>query len=66
MATEKTVPVYDNSFLRSMAKAGVPFGEARWFHLRMVGSGFKTAADLKKVKFILSKVGTAVPRVVSA
>lgn len=66
MATEKTVPVYDNSFLRLMAKAGISFGDARWFHLKMVGDGFNTDADLRKVKYILNQMKPAVPGVVCA
>lgn len=66
MATEKTVPVYDSSFLRFMAKAGISFGDARWFHLKMVGEGFKTDADLKKVKYILGQMKSSVRGVVCA
>ena len=53
MATDKTTPVYGNSFLRFLARSGVPFEEARWLHLKMVGGGVNTAADLNRLQSIL-------------
>ena len=66
MATEKTQPVYDNSILRFMAKAGVRFEDARWFHLKMVGDGFKNAADRLRAKSILNQTYNVAQRVVCA
>ena len=60
MAIENAVPVDNRSLLRVMAKSGVPFGEARWFHLQAKSGGFKTAADVARVKSILFQVGAAV------
>ena len=52
MATDNT-PAYGNSFLRFLARSGVPFEEARWLHLKMVGGGVNTAADLSRLQSIL-------------
>jgi hypothetical protein len=53
MATDKIYTAYGNSFLRFLARSGVPFEEARWLHLKMVGGGVSTAADLNRLQSIL-------------
>lgn len=67
MATKSNpVGTFGNSFLRQLAKAGVPFAEARWLHLKMLGEGFNTSAELTKVRTILRQMRGAVHGVVCA
>lgn len=62
MATNSTVCVQEDSFLRLMARSGVPIEDARWFHLNglQLSEGFKASAEGTRVKSILRQIESAV------